>query len=135
MDFNISIGLEGEAQETVTHENTAKKYGSGGIEVYATPAMVALMENASLKAVDPKLPEGYATVGIGLDIKHLAATPIGMNVKAKAVLKEIDNKKLTFDVQAFDEQELIGQGTHIRYIIQIEKFVDRTQKKLERNTL
>jgi fluoroacetyl-CoA thioesterase len=133
MDFNISIGLEGESQELVTGENTAKKYGSGGLEVYATPAMVGLMENASLKAVDPKLPEGFSTVGISLDIKHLAATPIGMNVRAKATLKEIDNKRLTFFVQAFDEKELIGEGIHIRYIIQIEKFLGRTQNKLEKD--
>ncbi|NLT94989.1 MAG: thioesterase family protein [Clostridia bacterium] len=130
MDFNIAVGLEGEAQELVTQEKTAKKYGSGGLDVYATPAMVGLMENASLKAVDPRLPEGFATVGISLDVKHLAATPIGMNVRAKAVLQEVNNKKLTFFVQAFDEKELIGEGTHIRYIIQIDKFLDRTQSKL-----
>lgn len=129
MDFKIAIGLEGEARELVTHENTAKKYGSGGIEVYATPAMVALMENASVQAVDPNLPEGFATVGINLDIKHLAATPIGMNVWAKAVLQEIDNKKLTFHVEAFDEKELIGEGIHMRYLIQVDKFLQRTQEK------
>jgi len=129
MDFNVNIGLEGEAQDLVTQENTAKRYGSGGIEVYATPAMVGLMENASLKSVDPKLPEGFATVGINLEIKHLAATPIGMNVRAKAILREIDNKKLTFYVQAFDEKEMIGEGTHTRYIIQVDKFLQRMQEK------
>ncbi|KJS85754.1 MAG: hypothetical protein JM58_07860 [Peptococcaceae bacterium BICA1-8] len=129
MDFNVIIGLEGEAQELVTQENTANKYGSGEIEVYATPAMVGLMENASLKAVDPKLPEGFATVGINLEIKHLAATPIGMSVRAKAILREIDNKKLIFYVQAFDEKEMIGEGIHTRYIIQIDKFLLRMQEK------
>ncbi|KJS19039.1 MAG: hypothetical protein VR72_20040 [Clostridiaceae bacterium BRH_c20a] len=129
MDFNVNIGLEGEAQELVTQENTANKYGSGEIEVYATPAMVGLMENASLKAVDPKLPEGFATVGIDLEIKHLAATPIGMNVRAKAILREIDNKKLIFYVQAFDEKEMIGEGIHTRYIIQVDKFLQRMQEK------
>ncbi|MDK2823025.1 MAG: fluoroacetyl-CoA thioesterase [Clostridia bacterium] len=131
MNFNLSIGLEGEAQELVTQENTAKKYGSGGIEVYATPAMVGLMENACLKAVDPQLPEGFATVGIHLDIKHLAATPIGMNVRAKAILREIDGKKLTFSVQAYDEKEMIGKGNHTRYIIQVDKFLQRSASKAE----
>lgn len=129
MEFKLAIGSEGNAQELVTQENTAKKYGSGGIEVYATPAMIGLMENAALKAVDPQLPEGFATVGMHLDIKHLAATPIGMNVEAKAVLTEIDGKKLTFSVEAFDEKDKIGEGTHIRYIIPIEKFLERTEAK------
>lgn len=133
MDFNITIGMEGEAQELVSQENTAKKYGSGGLEVYATPAMVGLMENASLKAVDPKLPEGFATVGINLEINHLAATPIGMNVRAKAILREVDKKKLTFYVQAFDEKEMIGEGTHSRYIIQVDKFLHRAQEKVNHN--
>lgn len=132
MDFKIKIGLEGEAKEMVNQGNTAITYGSGGLEVYATPAMVALMEKASLEAVDPNLPDGFATVGININIKHLAATPVGMNVRTKAVLKEIDNKKLTFYVQAFDEKEMIGEGTHTRYIIQVDKFLQRTQDKGER---
>ncbi|MFZ7101367.1 MAG: thioesterase family protein [Peptococcaceae bacterium] len=129
MEFNLSIGLEGEAQELVSQENTAKKYGSGGLDVYATPAMVGLMENACLQSVDPKLPEGFATVGINLDIKHLAATPIGLNVRATAVLKEIDNKKLTFHVEAHDEKDMIGEGSHTRYIIQTDKFLQRAREK------
>ena len=129
MEFNLEVGLTAEAQELVSQENTAKKYGSGSIEVYATPAIVGLMENASLKAVDPKLPEGYSTVGIHLDVSHLAATPIGMNVIAKATLEAIDNKKLTFKVEAFDDQEKIGEGTHTRYIIQIDKFLQRAKNK------
>jgi len=132
MEFNLSIGMDGETHELVTQENTAKKYGSGGIDVYATPAMVSLMENASLKAVDPKLPEGFATVGIKLDVKHLAATPIGMNVRAKAILKSIENKKLTFQVEAYDEKEIIGEGIHIRYIIQTDKFLQKAQEKINK---
>jgi len=129
MEFNLTVGSEGEVQDLVTEENTAKKYGSGDIEVYATPAMIGLMENAALKVVDPQLPEGYATVGMHLDVEHLAATPIGMNVKAKAVLKEIDGKKLTFFVQAFDEQDKIGEGIHTRYIVKVEKFLQQTKIK------
>jgi len=132
MEIKLKPGSEGEAQEQVTQENTAKKYGSGSIEVYATPAMVGLMENAAVKAVDPQLPEGYATVGIHLDVKHLKATPVGMKVTAKAVLKEIDGKKLFFTVQAFDEKELVGEGTHTRYIIEVDKFLEKTQGKISR---
>lgn len=129
MDFKLEAGLTAESQELVSQENTAKKYGSGGIEVYATPAMVGLMENASLKAVDPKLPEGYSTVGIHLDVSHLAATPIGMNVTAKATLEVVENKKLTFKVEAYDDKEKIGEGTHTRYIIQVDKFLQRAENK------
>ena len=129
MEFKLTVGLSAEANELVSQENTAKKYGSGGVEVYATPAMVGLMENAALKAVDPKLPEGYATVGTHLDVSHLAATPIGMNVTAKAVLEDIDNKKLIFKIEAYDEKEKIGEGTHTRYIIVLDKFLQRTENK------
>ena len=132
MEFNLEVGLTAEAQELVSQENTAKKYGSGSIEVYATPAMVGLMENAAVNAVDHLLPEGYATVGIHLDVKHLKATPVGMKVTAKALLKEIDGKKLFFTVQAFDEKELVGEGTHTRYIIEVDKFLEKTQGKISR---
>ena len=132
MEIKLTPGLEGQAQEPATQENTAKKYGSGSIEVYATPAIVGLMENAAVNAVDHLLPEGYATVGIHLDVKHLKATPVGMKVTAKALLKEIDGKKLFFTVQAFDEKELVGEGTHTRYIIEVDKFLEKTQGKISR---
>ena len=90
MEFDLKVGLTGEVKEMVTPDNTAKKYGSGSIDVYATPAMIGLMEKASLSSVDALLPEGFSTVGIKLDVKHLAATPIGMEVTAKAQLIEVD---------------------------------------------
>ena len=95
----------------------------------ATPMMVGLMENASLSAVDGFLSEGYATVGTHLDVRHLAATPVGMKVYAQAELLEVDGKALTFKVEAFDEVEKIGEGIHRRYIISLEKFLERTSKK------
>jgi predicted thioesterase len=129
MDLNLTIGMKAAKAEKVTNDNTAMKYGSGGIEVYATPAMIGLMEGACLMAVDPFLPEGMATVGIDLSIKHLAATPIGMTVRAEAELTGIEGKKLVFKVQAFDDKELIGTGTHDRFIIDLNKFLQKVEDK------
>ncbi len=129
MEYNLRIGMKAEKTEPVTNDNTAKKYGSGGVEVYATPAMVGLMEGTCLAAVDPHLPEGMATVGTDLNIKHLAATPVGMKVRATAELTEIAGKRLTFAVKAFDDRELIGEGTHERYIIDLNKFLQKTEAK------
>ncbi|HWR10067.1 thioesterase family protein [Sporomusa sp.] len=129
MEFNLQVGMKAERAEQVTTENTAIKYGSGGVAVYATPAMVGLMEGTCLAAVDPHLPSGMATVGIDLNIKHLAATPVGMTVRATAELTEIAGKKLTFTIEAFDDQEKIGQGTHERYIIDLDKFLKKAESK------
>ena len=129
MEFNLKPGLLGEAKELVSEENTAQKYGSGGVAVYATPAMIGLMENAALRSVDPLLPEGWATVGTHLDVKHLAATPVGMTVTAKAELQEIDGRRLVFRVEAFDEREKVGEGSHERYIINLPKFLAKNEEK------
>ncbi|MBM7616031.1 thioesterase family protein [Alkaliphilus hydrothermalis] len=129
MEFNLKVGMEGKLEITVTDKDTAEAFGSGGVKVYATPLMIGLMEGAALKAVDPHLPEGFASVGTHLDVKHLAATPVGMKVYAVAELVKIEGKKLSFKVEAFDEQEKIGEGTHERYIIQMDKFLDRVNQK------
>ncbi len=129
MDFGLKVGMKGRVDIVVKDEDTAVAFGSGGVEVYATPMMVGLMENASLSAVDGFLSEGYATVGTHLDVRHLAATPVGMKVYAQAELLEVDGKALTFKVEAFDEVEKIGEGIHRRYIISLEKFLERTSKK------
>ncbi len=129
MEYNLRIGMKAEKTELVTNDNTAMKYGSGGVAVYATPAMVGLMEGTCLAAVDPHLPEGMATVGTSLNIKHLAATPVGMRVRAAAELTEIAGKKLSFTVKAYDDKELIGEGTHERYIINLEKFLQKNEAK------
>ena len=128
---SLKPGLTGQAIVNVTDENTALKFGSGTVTVFATPAMVGLMEKAAINAVDELLPGGFATVGTHLDIKHLAATPINMIVMAKAELIEINGNKLIFKVEAFDEVEKIGEGFHSRYIIQLGNFLDRTNKKSE----
>lgn len=129
MKLNLKVGLTGEAQDTVTLDNTAKKYGSGSIDVYATPAMIGLIENAALSAVDSSLPEGFTTVGIELNVKHLAATPIGMVVKAKAALVQVDGRRLVFQVEAFDEVEKIGEGEHQRFVVQVDKFMAKSINK------
>ena len=101
-DFNLKIGMLGEARTKVAYENTAIKYGSGTVSVFATPAMIGLMEKASISSVDSYLPKGYATVGTKVEIKHIAATPIDMEVVAQAELLEIDGPKLKFKVEAYD---------------------------------
>ena len=129
MDLKLTAGMKAEKTEKVTDDNTAMKYGSGGAMVYATPAMVGLMEGACLMAVDPHLPGGMATVGISLSIKHLAATPVGMNVRAVAELTGVEGKKLSFKVDAYDDRELIGTGTHDRFIIDLKKFLQKVEDK------
>lgn len=128
-DFNLKTPMYGEARTRVTKENTALKFGSGKVDVFGTPAMIALMEEASINTVDTELPDGYATVGIELNIKHIAATPEGMSVTASSELIEIDGRRLTFKVGAFDEAEKIGEGSHQRYIIELDKFKDRASRK------
>ena len=129
MDFNLKIGLKSQAAKKVTADNTALEYGSGTVNVFATPAMIALMEKASIQAVDSLLPEGLATVGTFVDITHTAATPIDMLVIARSELIEIDGKKLRFKLEAFDEKEKIGEGFHGRYIIDLDSFNKRAENK------
>jgi fluoroacetyl-CoA thioesterase len=128
-DFNLKVPMHGEARTRVSGDNTALKFGSGSVDVFGTPAMIALMEEASINTVDKNLPVGFATVGIELNIKHIAATPKGMNITASAELTEIDGKRLVLRVEAFDEVEKIGEGTHQRYVIELDKFKNRVQGK------
>ena len=130
-DFNLKVGMTGEATVIVNSSNTAIKFGSGSVNVYATPAMVGLMENASIDAVDRYLPEGYATVGTKIEIRHMAATPIGMEVTANAEVIEIDGLKIKFKVEAFDKKEKIGEGTHSRYIVKLSDFLRKAESKAE----
>jgi fluoroacetyl-CoA thioesterase len=126
---NIQVGLAAERTETVTESLLATRLGSGSIAVYATPAMVALMESAAVAAIEPWLPEGQASVGIALEVRHLAATPPGQQVRARAEVAEVDGRKVTFAVWAWDEQELIGEGAHTRYVIDVARFMQRVQSK------
>lgn len=125
----IQPGLVGEREMKVEVENTAKHLGSGNVSVLATPEMVRLMEGAAVRAVDHLLPDGYRTVGVRVDVRHLAATPLGMTVRARAKLVAVDGRRLTFQVEAFDEAEKIGEGIHERMIIDVSKFKQRVEAK------
>lgn len=127
--MTLAPGLTAEATTVVTDANTAAAVGSGGIVVFSTPMMIALMENAALRAVQPYLAEGESTVGTLVNIKHLAATPLGMNVRAVARLEAVEGRRLSFTVEAFDEKEKIGEGTHERFVIGVEKFLQRVAQK------
>ena len=125
----IEIGSKGRAETVVTPDNTARAAGSGLVPVFATPWMVALMENAAVQAVQAALEPGKGTVGTRLDVTHDAATPIGLKVWAEAELVKVEGRKLTFAVSAYDEREKIGGGVHERFIIKPEKFLARAQGK------
>jgi fluoroacetyl-CoA thioesterase len=128
----IHAGLIGEREIQVEEEQTARHLGSGNVSVLATPEMIRLMEQAAVQAVDPLLPEGYSTVGIHVHVNHLAATPLGMRVRVRAELQEVDGRKLTFRVQAFDEIEPVGEGTHQRMIVDLARFKQRLEAKRTR---
>ncbi len=123
MDFVIDQGICLTLEKTVKKEDTAARYGSGLVEVFATPAMVAFMEQTALELVQPFLPEGYNTVGTDICVKHSKASPVGMKIRCKATLERIEGKKLFYSVTAWDENGKIGDGTHTRYIINTEEFM------------
>jgi fluoroacetyl-CoA thioesterase len=126
---DIEPGLVGEATLVVQATHTASHLGSGGVEVLATPTMIALMEEAARTSVDPKLEPGQMGVGVNVNVSHLAATPMGMRVTARAELLGVDGRKLTFRVEAYDEKEKIGEGTHARAIINVERFMSWVHEK------
>lgn len=128
----LEAGIKGRKESTVTKELSAEALGSGLLPVYATPAMVALMEGAASESVAPYLEEGMTTVGTALNIKHTAATPIGMRVFCESTLTEIDGRRLVFSVTVFDECGEIGSGTHERFVIKSDKFMAKTNAKLEK---
>jgi predicted thioesterase len=130
--MEIKVGTKGTFKVSVNESNTAKTMQSGSLDVFATPAMVAIMEKASTLALEPYLEEGSTTVGTALDISHVSATPVGMEVSATAEVVSVNGRELTFKVQAFDECGLIGEGTHKRFIVFAEKFQNKTNSKLER---
>jgi fluoroacetyl-CoA thioesterase len=130
MNMSIEIGLTGCSETVVTPQNTADAVGSGLVPVFATPYMIALMENAASSALVPYLEEGQGTVGTKLDVTHDSATPIGLKVWAEAEVTAVNGKQITFTVNAFDESGPIGGGTHDRFIIAVDRFLEKTNRKL-----
>ena len=125
----LKTGIKGIASETVTVENCAKTVGSGELEVYATPSMIALVEKAAWMSVAEYLEEGQGTVGTKLNVSHVSATPVGMKVWCETELIEMDGRRLVFDVKAYDEAGLIGEGTHERFIVWNERFQQKADGK------
>ena len=125
----IQTGIKGRREQTVTPEMSAARVGSGLVEVFATPMMVALIEQTCLESVLPHLEEGQGTVGTLVNVSHVAATPIGMHVWCESELTEIDRRRLVFKVKAYDECGLIGEGTHERFIIDTAKFFEKVLNK------
>ncbi len=128
--MKIEIGMTGEASTLAEREDTAAEVGSGSLLVYATPCMVALMEGAACDAIESALGEGETTVGIELHICHTAATPVGMEVSAKAEVTAVDGKIITFSLHAYDESGEIGSGIHKRAVVNAQRFLDKTYAKL-----
>lgn len=127
----IEIGMEYTTEIKVTEGDTARAVGSGELEVLATPKMCALMEESAYKCIASELESGASTVGTSLSIAHLSATPVGMTVKASARVVAVDGRKISFELKAYDEAGLIGEGTHDRFIVYSEKFVAKANSKLK----
>ena len=126
----MNAGLKHTVTEIVNENNTADKVGSGLLPVYATPSMIALMEKCASECVAPYLEEGKASVGTMLNVKHLSASPIGIKITCNATLTEVDDRRLVFSLEAFDEKGLIGEGTHERFVIDTERFMAKCNSKL-----
>lgn len=121
----MEVGLKYESTVVVSQSNTAATLGSGDMDVFATPAMVALMENAAMLAVAAHLPEGSATVGTQMNTSHIKASPLGATITASAELTEVEGRKLTFAVKAWDEKGTIGEGVHTRFVVDRERFLSK----------
>lgn len=123
----VEIGIKGRQDTTVTTANVATNVGSGKVQVFATPMMIALMEKAAALSIEPVLDEGQSSVGTHIDVSHCAASPLGMHVWAETEVIEVDRRRVTFSVKAFDERGLIGEGKHDRFIIDVEKFIAKAK--------
>lgn len=128
----ITTGNKNIIEITVTKNDTARVFGSGELEVLATPRMVALMEECAYKCIACELDEGQSTVGTLMNVKHLSATPVGMRAWAEAEVTEVDGRRIVFSVKAYDDSGIIGEGTHERFIIFAEKFTQKTYSKLNK---
>ena len=123
--MGLEVGMRGDASLVVGEEQTAAAFGAGGMHVFGTPMMIGLMENASWRLIQPELAEGETTVGTLVNVRHLAATPVGGHVTATAELIEIDGRRLVFHVSARDDNQLIGEGTHERARVLLDRFLAR----------
>lgn len=121
--------LSGEAERLVTEEWTAARMGSGTVPVLATPALVAVMEEAAVRALEGHLPPGQTSVGVRIDVRHLAATPLGMRVRARATLVAVEGRRLTFRIEAWDDREKVGEADHERVLVDVERFMERVNAK------
>lgn len=128
--MEITVGMKGKVESFVEREDTAQEVGSGSLLVYATPCMVALMEGAACEAIAEALPEGKTSVGTELNISHLSATPVGLEVYAEAEVTEVSGNTVTFQLTAYDEAGKIGEGTHKRAIITAQRFLEKVYSKL-----
>lgn len=126
-EFNNLKGLRYSEELVVEHKDTAAVYGSGALEVFATPAMIALMEKTCLMGVCDKIGEGHTTVGIAVNIKHLKASPVGATIRCEAELTEVDRRRLVFKVQCFEGETLVGEGIHERFVVESAKFMSKLQ--------
>jgi fluoroacetyl-CoA thioesterase len=127
----LAPGLIAELEHTVTDADTASRWGSGLVPVFSTPALVGLMESTAVKALSGHLPPGQTTVGGRIDVRHLAATPVGMQVRARAELTAVDGRKLVFKIQAWDVVEQIGEAEHERFVVDEARFLGRIQAKIK----
>lgn len=127
----LEKGITGKGETIVTMENTAKTVGSGELEVFATPAMIALMEKTAYQSVAEELGDGMGSVGTLMNVKHVSATPVGMKVTCQTELEVVDGRRLVFHVEAHDESGLIGEGTHERFIVENGKFQKKANSKMQ----
>ena len=125
----LQTGIKGSLELTVTPEKCAGAIGSGDLDVFATPAMIALIEETAWRSVVPCLEPGEGTVGTALNVRHLAATPVGLKVRCETELTLVDRRRLVFEVKVFDPFGLVGEGTHERFVIQYEKFMKKVDEK------
>lgn len=131
MESTLRAGLTGSAELLVGKEHTAPRIGSGRVHVLATPVMINLIEAAALEAVERLLPPGHQSLGTVLNVRHIAATPVGMRVTATAEVTGVEGRTIRFRVEARDEKDLIGDGTHERVVVNVAKFDERVQRKLK----
>jgi predicted thioesterase len=125
MDYDLLKGLRHSECLVVEHKDTAAVYGSGSLEVFATPAMIALMEKTCLESVNDKIGEGNTAVGIAVNIKHLKASKVGSEIRCEAVLTEVDRRRLVFEVKCYDGEVIVGEGVHERFVVDSQRFMEK----------